>query len=97
MFRNPRENLNRTAEEQLLPSTGRPPTPPNARRNDTPTTTQSLTNASSEIRSELASSAIPMPILGPIRMPKLVPPKKNASKQNQSILSFFGKAPLHLC
>lgn len=34
----------------------------------------------------------PMPILGPIRTTKFIPPKKNAGKQNQSILSFFGKA-----
>lgn len=92
MFRNPRENLNKVSEEQLLPSTGRPPTPPHASRNGASTTAQSLGNMLPAHASKLAGPSPPMPILGPIRMAKLVPPKKNAGKQNQSILSFFGKA-----
>lgn len=89
MFRNPRENLARVEEDRLLPSTGRAPTPP--------PTTESTSTA---VKSQFFASAGPekprtptsrMPVLGVIPQTKISIAKKNAVKQNQSILSFFAK------
>ena len=79
MFRNPRENNGRALAESILPSIGRPPTPPDAnspyfdvpmaqtRANGTPPTPMNVRPA---------------------------PPRSSIAKkqQNRSILNFFGKA-----
>ena len=80
MFRNPRENTGRELAESILPSVGRPPTPPNA---GSPyfnlATAHSKTNGSS-----------PTPMTSRLPAPRSSASRKG--KQNQSILSFFGKA-----
>ncbi|KAK5084222.1 DNA cross-link repair protein PSO2/SNM1 [Lithohypha guttulata] len=90
MFRNPRENAALSNTEQVLPSTGRPPTPPSGRS----TSTQSPFFADKP-KTDVRSNSNPvsrMPVLGTIPQTKISTAKRNTAKQNQSILSFFGKA-----
>lgn len=90
MFRNPRENAALSNTEQVLPSTGRPPTPPSGRSSST----QSPFFADKP-KADARSNSTPvsrMPVLGTIPQTKISTAKRNVVKQNQSILSFFGKA-----
>ncbi|KAK5957556.1 DNA cross-link repair protein PSO2/SNM1 [Knufia fluminis] len=91
MFRNPRENISCKETEQVLPSTGRAPTPP---PEGTAAPTRSPFFAEKPATgSKMASTPVAkMPVLGTIPQTKISTAKKNAVKQNQSIMSFFAKA-----
>lgn len=80
MFRNPRENNARELAEAILPSIGRPPTPP-----DAGSPYFHVPNA--HARPNMSS---PIPVASRPPAPRLSTSKRG--KQNQSILSFFGKA-----
>ena len=80
MFRNPRENNARELAEAILPSVGRPPTPP-----DAGSPYFHLPNTPAK-----PSMSSPAPIASRPPATRLSTTKKG--KQNLSILSFFGKA-----
>jgi DNA cross-link repair 1A protein len=83
MFRNPRENADRALTEALLPSTGRPPTPPNG------------ASPYFAMPTPMAVATTPAPVRTPVigRQPsRPAPTTKKHNKPNQSILNFFVKA-----
>lgn len=86
MFRNPRENASVPADETLLPSLGRPPTPP---LNSSTSRSQSSPYFASNVTT---ASPVPSPLFARQTGPRLNVAKKNNSRQNQSILNFFGRA-----
>ncbi|KAJ9660776.1 DNA cross-link repair protein PSO2/SNM1 [Neophaeococcomyces mojaviensis] len=92
MFRNPRENASRSNTEQALPSTGRPPTPTKDGKPATPTQSSFFVDKPSNISKMASTPATRMPVIGVIPQTKISSARKNGIKQNQSILSFFGKA-----
>ncbi|KAK5556656.1 DNA cross-link repair protein PSO2/SNM1 [Exophiala xenobiotica] len=87
MFRNPRENATVDPSEVLLPSTGRPPTPPATGSSKQLTSSPYFASTTTK-----ASSMSKTPILGRQPATKIPSSKKGAFRQNQSILQFFGKA-----
>lgn len=89
MFRNPRENLARNVEEQVLPSIGRAPTPEREK---------SLVRSKPVMATgtkPLVTPSKKVPVLGVIPQTRISTAKKNQVKQNHSILNFFGKAPVN--
>ncbi|KIW19709.1 hypothetical protein PV08_00283 [Exophiala spinifera] len=89
MFRNPRENATLDASKAVLPSTGRPPTPPHNAGSKQVTSSPYFASPSSA-----ATKARPMsktPILGRQSASRIPSSKKSSFRQNQSILQFFGK------
>ncbi len=80
MFRTPRENTGRELVEAILPSVGRPPTPPDA---GSPYFHMPTVHAKPSVSSPIPSTS---------RLPTPRPSTSKKGKQNQSILSFFGKA-----
>ncbi|KAJ9500739.1 DNA cross-link repair protein PSO2/SNM1 [Exophiala xenobiotica] len=87
MFRNPRGNATVNPSEALLPSTGRPPTPPATGSSKQLTSSPYFASTTTK-----ASSMSKTPILGRQPATKIPSSKKGAFRQNQSILQFFGKA-----
>ena len=83
MFRNPRENVTRGSVDRALPSIGRAPTPP-AQESKYFLSPAMTTNAPPQkIQTPVPSRQAPA---------RMASAKKTVTKQNQSILSFFGKA-----
>jgi len=91
MFRNPRENVTRNNIDQVLPSTGRPPTPPQEGKSTILTRSPFFSDKPSETTKTSSSPLSRIPVLGTIPQTKISSARKNAIKQNQSILNFFGK------
>lgn len=79
MFRNPRENSGRALSETLLPSIGRPPSPPNAR-------SAYFAMPMSAVQTMPSTQN---PAVGRQALQRGSTAKRG--KQNQSILNFFGK------
>lgn len=89
MFRNPRENA-KPDSLRVLPSTGRPPTPPS--NGSHKQTTSSPYFPSTGAISANKSSMNKTPVLGRQPASRIPSSKKGSSRPNQSILQFFGKA-----
>ncbi|KEF54778.1 uncharacterized protein A1O9_09220 [Exophiala aquamarina CBS 119918] len=89
MFRNPRENTSLNSTRSLLPSTGRPPTPPSTNE---PKVTSSPFFAAPKPTSEKKTPMSKTPVLGRQVGSKIPSSKKPGFRQNQSILSFFAKS-----
>ncbi|KAK6383904.1 DNA cross-link repair protein PSO2/SNM1 [Exophiala oligosperma] len=90
MFRNPRENASLNSSNAMLPSTGRPPTPPLSGGHKQVTSSRYFASPAS-----VANRAPPMsktPVLGRQPASRIPSLKKSSIRQNQSILQFFGKA-----
>lgn len=92
MFRNPRENVNRSTTDQVLPSTGRPPSPKDIFSGPGTDATKSHFFTPNKDPKATWNPLTRMPVLGTIPQSKISSVKRNAVKQNKSITSFFTKA-----
>lgn len=93
MFRNPRENAIRNTTDQVLPSTGRPPSPTNGLFSGPGTdATKSPFFTPNKDPKATWNPLTRMPVLGTIPQAKISSAKRNVVKQNKSITSFFTKA-----
>ena len=89
MFRNPRENVRLSVDEVLLPSVGRPPTPPTEITNSQSMASYSAQASAMVTTNKSAYQNPRLPVIGRQTAPKTSSAKKS---QNKSILSFFNKA-----
>ena len=92
MFRNPRENNALNATKALLPSTGRPPTPPPAGTEEPKVTSSPFFAAQSAAPPQKKLPMSKTPVIGRQVGSKIPSSKKPGFKQNQSILNFFAKS-----
>lgn len=90
MFRNPRENSSESVTTPLKPSAGRPPTPPNGKRNPhTPVSAMSMKSSTKPLTPRPNSkSNVP---LASHQSVKKVTSGRISGKPNASILNFFKK------
>lgn len=91
MFRNPRENATLDAATSILPSTGRPPTPPELNARPRPLTSSYFPSSNTPGRSQQPPMS-KTPVLGRQIGSKIPSAKKGGPRPNQSILNFFAKS-----
>ncbi|ETI26224.1 hypothetical protein G647_03001 [Cladophialophora carrionii CBS 160.54] len=91
MFRNPRENKSMPVDDRVLPSTGRPPTPPPPGLKASPYFSLPTKNAKAQAKpaEKIRSPMAKTPVIGRQLASKTTFAKKTG---NQSILNFFEKA-----
>ncbi|KAK5049964.1 hypothetical protein LTR84_004083 [Exophiala bonariae] len=92
MFRNPRENTTLNATNALLPSTGRPPTPPPIGTEKPKVVSSPFFAAQNAVPPQKNLPMSKTPVIGRQVGSKIPSSRKPGFKQNQSILNFFAKS-----